>query len=456
MLMNNLDPEVAERPQDLVVYGGTGRAARSWEAFDAIVRHAAHPRRRRDAARAVGQAGRRVSHARVGAARADRQLQPRARVGDVGRVPPARGARADDVRPDDRRVVDLHRQPGHRAGHLRVLRRDRAPPLRRLAGRHDHADRRPRRHGRRAAARRDHERRRGALRRGRPRAHRAAPARPATWTSWPTTSTTPSPAAASAKAQRRALSVGLCANAADVLPALLAAGLRGRHRHRPDQRARPAHRLRPEPDDARGGRRAARRRPRRVRPARAAPRSRPTARRWSASWTPAPRSSTTATACAPRRGSAASSARSPTPASSPPTSARCSARARARSAGWRSPATRPTSPPPTARCSRSSPTTRASPAGSAWRGERIAFQGLPARICWLGYGERDRLGLRFNEMVRSGELRGADRDRPRPPRLGLGRLALPRDRGDGGRVRRDRRLAAAERARQHRRRARPG
>jgi urocanate hydratase len=38
-------------------------------------------------------------------------------------------------------------------------------------------------------------------------------------------------------------------------------------------------------------------------------------------------------------------------------------------------------------------------------GERIAFQGLPARICWAGYGERDRLGLRFNEMVRSGELR---------------------------------------------------
>jgi len=37
MLMNNLDPEVAERPEDLVVYGGTGRAARSWEAFGAIV-----------------------------------------------------------------------------------------------------------------------------------------------------------------------------------------------------------------------------------------------------------------------------------------------------------------------------------------------------------------------------------------------------------------------------------
>ncbi|CAN5460872.1 urocanate hydratase [soil metagenome] len=37
--------------------------------------------------------------------------------------------------------------------------------------------------------------------------------------------------------------------------------------------------------------------------------------------------------------------------------------------------------------------------------ERVAFQGLPARICWLGYGERQRLGLRFNEMVRRGELK---------------------------------------------------
>jgi urocanate hydratase len=38
MLLNNLDPEVAERPDDLVVYGGTGKAARSWDAFDVIVR----------------------------------------------------------------------------------------------------------------------------------------------------------------------------------------------------------------------------------------------------------------------------------------------------------------------------------------------------------------------------------------------------------------------------------
>ena len=38
MLQNNLDPDVAERPDDLVVYGGTGRAARDWASFDALVR----------------------------------------------------------------------------------------------------------------------------------------------------------------------------------------------------------------------------------------------------------------------------------------------------------------------------------------------------------------------------------------------------------------------------------
>jgi urocanate hydratase len=42
MLMNNLDPDVAERPDDLIVYGGTGKAARSWSAFDAIVESLKH------------------------------------------------------------------------------------------------------------------------------------------------------------------------------------------------------------------------------------------------------------------------------------------------------------------------------------------------------------------------------------------------------------------------------
>ena len=56
-------------------------------------------------------------------------------------------------------------------------------------------------------------------------------------------------------------------------------------------------------------------------------------------------------------------------------------------------------------------------------GEKVAFQGLPARICWLGYGERHPAGLKFNEMVASRRAVRPDRDRPRPPRLRLGGLA---------------------------------
>ena len=146
MLQNNLDPEVAEHPDELVVYGGTGRAARSWDAYHAMLRTLTTLGRRRDDARAVGQAGRRAAHPRVGAAGADRQLQPRARLGELGRVPSARTPGPDDVRADDRRVVDLHRHAGHPPGHVRVLRRDRPQALRRHAGRH--ADR----HRRRSAA----------------------------------------------------------------------------------------------------------------------------------------------------------------------------------------------------------------------------------------------------------------------------------------------------------------
>ncbi len=59
MLMNNLDPDVAERPGELVVYGGIGRAARDWAAAStASSRGPEGSRRRPDAAGAVGQAGR--------------------------------------------------------------------------------------------------------------------------------------------------------------------------------------------------------------------------------------------------------------------------------------------------------------------------------------------------------------------------------------------------------------
>ena len=62
-------------------------------------------------------------------------------------------------------------------------------------------------------------------------------------------------------------------------------------------------------------------------------------------------------------------------------------------------------------------------------GERIAFQGLPARICWIGLGERHRAGPGVQRDGATRRAEGADRDRPRPPRLGLGapaRTARPR------------------------------
>ena len=128
---------------------------------------------------------------------------------------------------------------------------------------------------------------------------------------------------------------------------------------------------------------------------------RSTSRRWSASSTRAPRSSTTATRCAARPSSAATRAPSPSPASCRRTSARSSARARGRSAGPRSRATR-------ADIARDRPgVLDLFPENEPLRRwitkaqERVAFQGLPARICWLGYGERDKAGVAFNDLVAS-------------------------------------------------------
>ena len=124
MLMNNLDAEVAERPEELVVYGGIGRAARDWESFDKIVATLKRLEDDETPARAIGQACRRVQDACGCAARADRQFESGAALGELGHVSGTRSQGADDVRPDDGRLVDLYRQPGHRAGHLRDLRRD--------------------------------------------------------------------------------------------------------------------------------------------------------------------------------------------------------------------------------------------------------------------------------------------------------------------------------------------
>ena len=174
MLMNNLDPEVAENPDELVVYGGIGRAARNWECFDRIVETLRALERGRDAADPVRQAGRRVPHARGCAARAARQFESGAEVVDVGALQRARPPGPDDVRPDDCRLVDLHRQPGHRAGHARDVRRDGSAPLRRRSQGQVDSHRGPRRHGRRAAARGDDGRREHPVHRMPAEPHREA------------------------------------------------------------------------------------------------------------------------------------------------------------------------------------------------------------------------------------------------------------------------------------------
>ena len=127
MLMNNLDPEVAENPgRTRGVRRHRPRRARL-ELLRPHRRDAETPERGRDAADPVGQAGGRVPDARGCAARADRQFQSGAALGHLGALQRARPQGPRHVRPDDGRLVDLHRQPGHRAGHLRNLRRN-GPP----------------------------------------------------------------------------------------------------------------------------------------------------------------------------------------------------------------------------------------------------------------------------------------------------------------------------------------
>ena len=224
MLMNNLDPEVAERPEDLVVYGGSGKAARNWECFEAIV---ATLRRLGDDETLLVQSGKPVAVFKTHAEAprvliANSMLVPHWATADEFRR--LEGLGPHHVRPDDRRLVDLHRHPGHPPGHLRDARRVRPPALRRLARRPAHRHRRPRRHGRRAAARGHHER--GGLPggRGRPLAHRAPARHPLSRRGGAGHPDRRRLAQAlAARDRREAVSIAVEANAVDLLEHLLAA-----------------------------------------------------------------------------------------------------------------------------------------------------------------------------------------------------------------------------------------
>ena len=94
------------------------------------------------------------------------------------------------------------------------------------------------------------------------------------------------------------------------------------------------------------------------------------------------------------------------------------------SAGSRSPAIQTTSTSPTNSPSSYFQTTKSSPAGCKLARGRFAFQGLPARICWLGYGERAKMGEAINDLVEKVKDLRAHRHRPRPSRYRLRRQPL--------------------------------
>ena len=173
-LMNNLDPEVAERPADLVVYGGIGRAARNWECFHAIVRELENLGTEETL---LVQSGKPV------AVFPTHDMAPRViiansnlvgQVGQLGALSRARPQGPDDVRADDGGVVDLYRHAGDSAGHVPDVCGSGGAALWRVAGTQAGGDRWYGRNGWSAAAVGDDERWRGAGDRGGPAPDRAA------------------------------------------------------------------------------------------------------------------------------------------------------------------------------------------------------------------------------------------------------------------------------------------
>ena len=455
MLQNNLDPEVAERPEDLVVYGGTGKAARDWAAFDAMIRTLTTLR---DDETMLVQSGRPVGVMRT------HEWAPRVLiansnlVGDWATWPEFRRLEALGLTMygqmtagswiyigtqgilqgtyETFAAVAAKRFNGTLAGTLTVTGgcggMGGAQPLAvtmndgvcliidvdrtrlRAAGRPPLPGR-----GRRRPGRRD----RGAARRPRRPGERSRSA-------W---SATARPCCPSCCAGASTIDIVTDQTSAhDPLSYLPEGDRPGRLARLRRGQAGGVHRPRAGLDGQarRGDGRLPGRRRRGLRLRQLDPRR------------------------GPHR--AATSGRSPSRASSRRTSGRCSARARARSAGRRCPATRRTSRVTDQAVLDLFPDNdhlhrwiRAGP--GAGRVPGPAGADLLARVRRAGQG---RAGASTTWSPPAS--RRADRDRPRPPGLRLGRLAVPRDRGDGRRLGRHRRLAAAQRPGQHRRPARPG
>ena len=175
-----------------------------------------------------------------------------------------------------------------------------------------------------------------------------------------------------------------------------------------------------------------------------------TSARCSPSSVPAPSCSTTATTCVPRRRRRAS----PTPSTTRASSRRSSGPSSARAAGPFRWAALSGDPADILRTDRAVlelfPDDEGLRRWIEMAEARVPFQGLPAADLLAGLRRAGEGGARVQPAGRRGRGRRPDRHRPRPPRRGVGRIAQPRDRGDGRRLGRHRRLAAAQRAGQHR------
>ena len=447
MLMNNLDPDVAEHPDELVVYGGTGRAARSWEAFDAIVRSL---RALEGDETLLVQSGKPVGVMRT------HEWAPRVLIANSNLVP--EWATWDEFRRLEDLGLTMYGQMT--AGSWIYIGTQGI-----VQGTYEcFAEIARRNHGGSLAGTITLTAGLGGMGGAQPLAvtmndgvalcveideHRIQRRLETRYLDEQADDLDDAVARClAAKADGRALSVGLLGNAADVLPRAAQGRLRGRHRHRPDERARPARRLRPGPADGRGGRPDAPRRPRRVRPPLARRDGRPL--RGDGRLQGPRRRGLRLRQLAARGGEARRlRARVRLPRLRPRLRAAAVLRGEGsvplgRAVGR--PGRHRRHRPGDARgVPRRRPPRALDRAGE--REDRVPGAAGADLLARLRRAAAARAALQRDGAV--GRAERAGRDRARPPRLGLGRLALPRDRGDGRRVRRDRRLAAAQRARQH-------
>ena len=403
MLMNNLDPENAERPEDLVVYGGTGKAARNWESYDALVRTLTTLA---DDETMLVQSGKPVGVMKT------HEWAPRVLIANSNLV--GDWANWEEFRRLEDLGLTMYGQmtagswiyigtQGILQGTFETFAAVADKKLRRHPRRHHHGDRRPRRHGWRAAAGRDDERRRRDLHRVRPGPDPAADRPPLPRRPGRLDLEEAVRMAVEARDAKRPLSIGVLGNAAVMLPSC----------------SRSTRRSTSSPT-----------RPRRTTRCSTCPPASPF-EDWETERTEDPVGFT-------KRAQESMATHVRAMVEFQDKGAEVfdygnSIRDEARKGGYDRAFEFPGFVPAYIRplfCEGKGPFRWAALSGDPadiaatdkailelfpdnerlrkWitmAGERVAFQGLPARICWLGYGERHLAGLKFNEMVASGELK---------------------------------------------------